>query len=485
MNRAPRILAFVLALQASAALHAAEAKPNIVFILADDLGYGDVHCLGGARGRIPTPNLDRLASQGMTFSEAHACAAVCTPSRYGILTGRYNWRSYLQHGVLPDNRPPLITAGRLTAAALLQQHGYRTACIGKWHVGFTLEGVPQTRLKASGAPLGAVTRDGPVTRGFDEFFGFDRLTEAPTSVFENDRCTQLIKPVDLLPTFVRRANGFIANAAQAGQPFFLYLALNSPHTPLVPTKEWQGRSGLGAYGDYVMETDWAVGEVMAALEKSGVSDKTLVFFTSDNGCAPYIGVKGLEAKGHFPSEHRRGYKADIWDGGHRIPLIARWPGRVKPAATNCHTVCLVDFMATCVEILGAKLPDNAGEDSISMLPELLGTATKPSREVVVSHSIDGNFAIREGNWKLDLCRGSGGWSKGGDGALTQLYDMSKDVGERANEYTSHPEIVARLTELLEKYVADGRSTPGFPQTNDVKIAIHKKSRKDATEGAGK
>ena len=467
-----------------AALRAAESpkpagKPNIVYILADDLGYGDVHCLGGARSRILTPNLDRLAAAGMTFTEAHACASVCTPSRYSILTGRYNWRSYLQKGVLADNRPPLITAGRLTVPALLKQHGYHTAAIGKWHLGFTLEGKYKDLpgLKLMGAPLGAVTGNGPLTRGFDEFFGYDRLTEAPTSMFEKDRVTQLVKPVDLLPVIVKRATESMADRSKAGQPFFLYLALNSPHTPLVPTRDWKGKSGLGAYGDFVMETDWAVGEVLAALEKNGGSDNTLVFFTSDNGCAPYIGVKELEAKGHFPSEHRRGYKSDIWDGGHRIPFIARWPGKVKPGTTSDQLVCLIDFMATCADLLGAKLPDNAGEDSVSILPALLGTANKPLREVVVHHSIQGNFAIRDGNWKLELCRGSGGWSKGGDAAPIQLYDMKKDVGERTNEYKAHPEIVAKLTKLLEKYVAEGRSTPGTPQKNDTQVSLHAKSRR--------
>ena len=236
----------------------------------------------------------------------------------------------------------------------------------------------------------------------------------------------------------------------------------------------KGKSALGNYGDFVMETDWALGEVLAAIDKNGIADNTLVIFTSDNGCAPYIGVDKLEKQGHFPSADRRGYKADIWDGGHHIPFIARWPGKIKPATRSEQTICLTDLMATCAEIVGAKLPDTAGEDSVSILPLLLGKAQVPPRVPVVHHSINGAFAIRQGPWKLELCAGSGGWSKGGDPAqTTQLYDMSQDVGEMANQADAHPEIVEQLTKLLDKYVADGRSTPGAPQQNDVKIVIRK------------
>jgi len=467
-------------------LRAAEAPlPNIVYVLCDDLGYGDVQCLNPQRGKIATPHIDRLAGQGMAFSEAHSSSAVCTPSRYGILTGRYNWRSRLQTGVLDGYSPPLIAAGRLTVSALLKQHGYVSDCIGKWHLGLTFAGQGQQRDLTQ--PLG----DGPLRLGFDSFFGISASLDMPPFAFiENDHFTQApsatktwgrrgaaapdFDAADVLPTLARKAGETIARRSAAKQPFFLYLALTSPHTPLVPTKEWQGKSGLGNYGDFVMETDWALGEVLAAIERNGIAEHTLVIFTSDNGCAPYIGVDQLEKQGHYPSAERRGYKADIWDGGHHIPFIARWPGRIKPATRSDHTICLTALMATCAELVGTQLPDCAGEDSVSILPVLLGKTPLPPREAIVHHSIHGAFAIRQGPWKLELCAGSGGWSKGGDPAVTtQLYDMAADVGELANQAAAHPDVVGHLTDLFEKQVADGRSTPGAAQKNDVTIVLRK------------
>jgi arylsulfatase A-like enzyme len=481
------------ALLLAAGLRADESasKPNIIFVLADDLGYGDVHCLNPERGKIATPNMDRLASQGLTFTEAHSTSAVCTPSRYAILTGRYNWRSHLQSGVLNGFSPPLIADGRFTVPELFKQQGYRTACIGKWHLGMTFAGKGEQR------DLAQPIHDGPNACGFDYFFGISASLDMPPFAFiENDHFTQLpsvtkkwvrsgiaapdFEAVDVLPTLTRKAGEFIAASAATNQPFFLYLPLNSPHTPLVPSKEWQGKSSLGSYGDFVMETDWAVGEVLATLDKAGIAGNTLVMLASDNGCAPYIGVTNLEKQGHFPSADRRGYKADIWDGGHRIPLIARWPGKTTAGSTSDQIVSLVDLMATCADVLGAKLPTNAAEDSVSFLPALLGTATNSLREAVVFHSINGSFAIRQARWKLELCPDSGGWSAPRPGSKAaeglppvQLYDLSKDVGERTNEYKEHPEIVAQLTRLLEKYVADGRSTAGTPEHNDVNVKIRK------------
>ena len=480
-------------------LHAAEGprpadKPNIVYILADDLGYGDVHCLNPQRGKIPTPNIDCLAGQGMIFTEAHGSSSVCTPTRYGILTGRYNWRSRLQSGVLTGFSKPLIAADRLTVPALLAQQGYNTACIGKWHLGME---IPE---KVANPAI----QQGPTARGFDSFFGISASLDMPPYAFiENRRFTQPLdtvkelyphrrgpaaaafEAVDVLPTLTRKAVEYIGQRTAQAKPFFLYMPLNSPHTPLAPTKQWQGKSGLGTYGDFVMETDWAVGEVLAALERNGIAANTLVIVTSDNGCAPYIGVAQLEAQGHFPSELRRGYKADIWDGGHRIPFVARWPDKILPGTRSDQRICLTDLMATCADILGSQLPDNAGEDSVSILPALLGKADKPLREAVVHHSVNGSFAIRAGKWKLELCASSGGWSAPKPGSKeakrlppVQLYDMSKDVGERTNECKEHPEIVGQLTRLLKKYIADGRSIPGRPQKNDTAIKIWKEGPPD-------
>ena len=258
--------------------------------------------------------------------------------------------------------------------------------------------------------------------------------------------------------------------------------------PIVPSKEWQGKSGLGDYADFVMETDWAVGEVLAALDKAGIADNTLVIFTSDNGCSPAANVKNLETQGHFASADRRGYKADIWDGGHRVPFLVRWPGRVKAGSQSAQLICHTDLMATCAEILGTKLPDTAGEDSVSLLPALLGTDTAPIRGAVVHHSISGRFAVRQGHWKLEFCPGSGGWGKPDDADAQkrglpdlQLYDLSTDIGETKNVQAEHPEIVQQMSQLLDDYIANGRSTPGAKQANDAPIIINKSNTKAAKE----
>lgn len=456
-------------------------KPNIIYILCDDLGYGDIKCLGGERSKIPTPHVDKLAAQGMIFTEAHSSSSVCTPTRYGIMTGRYNWRSKLQSGVLLGYSPPLIDRNRLTVPSFLKQQGYTTACIGKWHLGMSI---------AKEDPS-ALVGEGPTTRGFDSYFGISASLDMPPFAFiENDHFTEAptgtkkwqregpaapgFEAAEVLPTLTRKAVEFIDQNAKAEKPFFLYLPFASPHTPILPTKEWQGKSGLSPYGDFVMQTDWSVGQVMSALEKNGLADHTLIIFSSDNGCSPAANIGQMEKNGHFPSERRRGYKADIWDGGHRVPFIVRWPGKIKAGSRNDEIICLTDLMATSAEIIGAKLPATAGEDSVSILPALLGSAKTPVREAIVHHSINGNFAIRQGQWKLEFCANSGGWSK--DAAVAtpgQLYDMNKSVDERTNEYTQHPEVVSRLTVLLEKYVADGRSTPGPSLKNDVPVMIWK------------
>lgn len=271
-----------------------------------------------------------------------------------------------------------------------------------------------------------------------------------------------------------------AEDARRGKPFFLYLPLASPHTPIAPSPDWRGRSGLNPYADFVMQTDDCVGRVLDALAEHGLAENTLVMFTSDNGCSPQADFPLLLAKGHNPSHVFRGHKADIWDGGHRVPLIARWPGRVKAGSTSDQLVCLVDLTATCAELVGARLPDNAAEDSISMLRVLLGKPGGPVREALVHHSISGKFAIRQGRWKLELCPGSGGWSQPRDPQAArqglpalQLYDIQADPAERNNVQAEHPEVVQQLTALLETYVAQGRSTPGAPQENNALIDIWK------------
>ncbi len=500
----------------AAAIHAAE-RPNIVFILCDDLGYGDVRCFN-ADGKIATPHFDRIAAGGMRFTDAHTSSAVCTPTRYGLLTGRYNWRSRLQNGVLGAMSPRLIEPGRLTVAALLRGEGYRTACIGKWHLGMDwplVEGAKPFGDNIEAGPAGwrvdftKPIAAGPLSLGFESYFGIAASLDMVPYTFIQDERVEVVptvdnafpmmsgregretrrgpaaagfEAVDVLPTLTRKAVAYIeARGAEAkAAPFFLYLPLNAPHTPIAPSPQWQGRSGLNPYADFVMETDWAVGQVLDALQRTGLAGETLVIATSDNGCSPEAKFAELEAKGHHPSAKMRGTKADIWDGGHRVPFIVRWPGRIKAGTASEQIVCLNDFMATCADIVGAKLPDNAAEDSVSLLPAFLGKAAAPLREALVHHSINGSFSIRQSNWKLELCRGSGGWSDPKPGTPAeralppvQLYDLATDLAEQRNVAEAHPEIVERLTKVLEKYIAEGRSTPGPAQHNAVPIVLWK------------
>ena len=308
-----------------------------------------------------------------------------------------------------------------------------------------------------------------------------------SGLIENDKVIENIQPLTMLPRLGQQAVRYVnehAPAAKSGKPFFLYVPLTSPHTPIVPTPEWKGKSGLGDYGDFVMQTDAVVGDILAALEKNGLAKNTLVVFTSDNGCSPAAGTEKLEAQGHFASAQYRGYKADIWDGGHRVPFFVRWPGKVKPGSQSAQLICHTDLLATCAELLSVPLPETAAEDSISFLPKLLGTGKDSLRESIVHHSIQGKFAIRQGNWKLEFCPGSGGWGKPGDPEATnkglppvQLYDLSHDIAETKNLAAERPEIVVRLTRLLESYMAEGRSTAGAKQANDVPVAFQKPAAK--------
>jgi arylsulfatase A len=470
--------------------HMLAKPPNVVVILTDDLGYGDVQCLNPTRGKISTPSIDRLAAQGMTFTDAHSGSSTCTPTRYGLLTGRYAWRTRLQRGVLAGtNDPPLIAADRLTLPGLLQRRGYRTAALGKWHLGYLFadEDPPQGRDEPRGtlAPIGTRVIEGPITRGFDSFIGFSNARTMKMLV-KDDRVGEYVDAVEMLPRLASEATTLIrksAEDARRGNPFFLYLALNSPHTPIVPAPNWHGRSGLNPYADFVMQTDAVVGQLMATLAEERLADDTLIVFTSDNGCSPDADVVALRLAGHHPSGNRRGLKADIWDGGHRVPLIVRWPAFVEPGTESAELVCLTDLVATCAEMVGVSLPATAGEDSVSILPALLGAAGQPLREAVVHHSVDGRLAIRERRWKLALCAGSGGWSQPRDEAATaaglppiQLYDMEQDEGEQENLEAEHPDVVERLEKLLRRYVQDGRSTPGPHQPNDIELEIFDRSR---------
>ncbi len=511
MKRSTLPVALLFTLLAGA-IFAAE-KPNIVVILCDDLGYGDVKA-NNPECKIATPHMDRIAREGIRFTDAHTPSSVCSPTRYGLLTGRYNWRSKLQSGVLGGLSPRLIEPGRTTLASMLKAQGYHTAAIGKWHLGMdwvVLPGKTVTELsiespaQVHNVDYGRPITNGPNSVGFDRYFGISAsLDMVPYTFIENDHVATLptvdktfplhpgydpmcrlgpaapdFEVENVLPTFARQASAYITARAATGQPFLLYLPLNAPHTPIAPNKQWIGKSGLNLYADFVMETDWAVGEVLAALDRAGIADHTLLVFTSDNGCSPSAKIDVLAAKGHAVSGPLRGHKADIFDGGHRVPFFVRWPAMVKPGVTD-QLVCLTDIFATCAEVVAAPVPATAGEDSFSFLGNLTGRGTS-ARESIVHHSIAGAFAIRQGAWKLELCPGSGGWSAPRDPEArkqglpeTQLYRIADgDLAEQKNVYQENPAVVAHLTQLLEKIVAAGRSTPGSSQANAVPVVLRK------------
>ena len=472
---------------------AAASRPNIVLILCDDLGYGDVQCLNLENGKIQTPHIDKIADQGMTFTDAHSGSSVCTPTRYGLLTGRYSWRTRLQSGVTGGYKPCLIAPDRLTVAGLLQKQGYATAILGKWHLDFQYQDPvsgemlkrPHRKLKKM-PPVGSKIPDGPVSRGFDTYHGFHHAGDMQ-AVIEDDTVIVHEDEINMLPRLTRKAVEYIdARAKSPDQPFFLYVPLGSPHTPIVPSKEWQGKSELGPYGDFVMQTDATVGAITDALEKNGFADNTLLIFTSDNGCSKAANIPALRKQGHTVSAQYRGSKADLWEGGHRVPFLVRWPSKVESGSTSDQLITLVDVFATVSDITGEKAPAMA-EDSVSFLPALSGQAIQSTRKGVIHHSISGHFAYRQGKWKLLLAKASGGWTSpkenqaGADAPQAQLYDMENDPGEKNNLHLSHPEVAQRLLANLTVDVQHGRSTDGPAAKNDVEQIVLWKSQR--TKGA--
>ncbi len=477
-----------------------KALPNIVLILADDLGYGDVSFLNPA-SKIKTPHLDNLASEGMSFTDAHSNSAVCTPTRYGLMTGRYAWRSALKKGVLNGYSTPLIEEGRETIASLLKSQGYSTAMVGKWHLGLewvAKEGQLITNKKPvrGGALAGHAVdftqkvRSGINEQGFDYSFAIAASADMPPYVYlENGKATELPtleknwnipnagnngrhgvmapswKITELMPTFADKAEGWIK--AQAGnKPFFLYVPLNSPHTPVAPSDDFIGRSDIGSYGDFMMETDYTIGRVIQAVKDAGVEDNTIIIVTSDNG-PEIIMYERIEEYGHNSSGLLRGAKRDSWEGGHRVPFIVKWPGVVKAGSVSEDLVGTTDFMATFADISGVSLPSTAGEDSVSFLPALTGK--NGLREAIIHHSASGGFSIRQGDWKYIDGPGSNkgnnyarsrfkaGNSNLPDGSPVQLYNMREDLSETNNLYRQYPDKVQALKALLEQYKKADRS----------------------------
>lgn len=470
-----------------------QQKPNVIYILADDMGYGDIKKLN-ADAQVSTPNLDRLINEGAVFTNAHSGSAVCTPTRYGILTGRYAFRSSLKKGVLNGYSPALIEESRYTVASLAKAAGYQTAIIGKWHLGFDwtpldatkkaiTPGEDQYKPDLSNVNYQVPLKTGPNQNGFDYSYIIPASLDMPPYTYlENGKSTSLpLVPFKgqnsprgvfwragpasqdfviekTLDVFIAKAQDYVVKASAKKEPFFLYLPLTSPHTPWLPSDKFKNTSKAGIYGDFVQHTDDAVGRILKTLDSLGIAKNTLIIFTSDNGADWKPGDEK-----QYPLHHAnyifRGEKSDIWEGGHHVPLIVRWPAAVKANRTIPQITCLTDLMATFAGITNQKLPAGAGPDSFSLQPALMGD-NKPARESIIHHSIDGMFAIRKGKWKFIDGKGSGGWSmKTGkpedpDG---QLYDMEKDERETTNLYAKYPEIVKELKSLLEKQKEQGYS----------------------------
>ena len=476
---------------ASVASRNREARPNIVFILADDLGYGDPTCYN-RESKIPTPEMDRLAGQGIRFTDAHSPSAVCTPTRYGLMTGRYSWRSSLKQGVLNGYSEPLIETDRLTLASLLKRYGYGTGCVGKWHLGLSWV------TKDAGEKPGAGTIDWakPVTHG-PQSLGFDYSYIIPASLdmdpycwLENGRVVEAATKLTpgskrqseggggfwragaiapsfdfyaVLPTVTAKSVDFVKRQT-ADKPFFLYVPLAAPHTPWMPTAEFRGKTRVDWYGDFVAQVDSAVGQIVNAVDDAGFKEDTLVVFTSDNG-SPWL-LEQIDKFGHRANGPWRGQKSDIHEAGHRVPFICRWPGRIHPGTQSRQTICLTDMLATFAAVVGSSLPKDTGQDSYDILPAMLNPAFKISiREATVHHSGRGMFAIRQGPWKLVQGLGSGGFTppreikpKLGE-PEGQLYNLNDDPGEQKNLWAGQPEIVKRLSDLLERYKQQGYSRP--------------------------
>jgi len=492
--------------QEQGATDASETLPNIVLILADDMGYGDIQKYNPA-SRIPTPNLDGLAERGMLFEDAHTNSAVCTPSRYGILTGRYAWRTRLKHGVLkePNNNKPLIEEDRLTLAGLLKKFDYHTACIGKWHLG-----IEWAKNERGEPDYNQPYLSGPNDVGFDYFFGINAaLDMTPYGFYKNNAPVQPLdkhQEAHTFPLFIREgpkakdfshpevldiitgeAVNYINERSKEADPFFLYFALTSPHKPVWPAERFQGTTSMGPYADFIVQTDWTVGQVLDALKANELENNTLVIFTSDNGSfmfrvnadgtypfdqeipsqsfyARKVG-SGLQdhsenaaVHGYYPHVHTanyiwRGTKADIWEGGHRVPFIISWPGRIGSGTKSNHTICLTDLMATLADITGYQMQKGEGEDSFSFLPVLLNQGNGEERDPIILHSGNGMFAIREGNWKMIFGNGSGGreipigenWEK-----PYLLFNLETDPSETTNLVETYPDVAKRLSGEMDR-----------------------------------
>ncbi len=490
---------FAVATGLAGLLHA--EKPNVIVIYSDDQGYGDASCLN-PDSKFKTPNLDRLAKEGITFTDAHCSDTVCTPSRYGLLTGRYCWRTTRKTGVMGAEGPCLIADGRMTLATLMRANGYRTAMVGKWHLGMDFPGDP------GGRDWTQPVQDMPLDKGFDYFYGIPasmnygvlawfegRFAKVPPTLYTAKKKNKIaisdyrimppyqnspeetqkvlgLKGMETAPDFIDsecltrftdKAIEWIGNnadAAKNGKPFFLYLPYTSPHKPVIPLPEFRGQGAAGAYGEFMIETDHHVGRILQFLDQSGLSENTLIVYTSDNG--PETTWKERAKRfGHQSNGRYREGKRSIYEGGHRVPFFVRWPaGIVEPGRHFDGPICQTDLLATFAELMDGQLPANAGEDSVSFLEAFKNAATLPSqpRPAIVHHAANGRFAIRSGNYKLVMSHGK---------RDNELYDLSDNPEESADQILDLPEVEKRLTQEITNIICQGRTTSGPPQANDT------------------
>jgi arylsulfatase A len=482
------ILASILSLCAIATTTFAQQKPNIVILYADDMGYGDLGANHPA-SKIPTPNLDKLAATGMRFTDGHSSSGICSPSRYALLTGRHHWRDF--HGIVGAFGSPRFKEGQLTMPRMLREQGYATAAIGKWHLGWNWDAI-----RKPGTPKNSVQHEhfdwtksvpgGPLDHGFDHYFGDEvinfppyawiednKLVKAPDTQMDNTKWKAIKEggwecrrgpmitgwdPYQVLPTLTQRSVDYVHSRKGKEQPFFLYVPFPSPHAPIVPNDQYDGKSQAGPFGDFVFQTDEACGRILKAIEEIGQADNTIVVFTADNGAENYAKDR-KEKYGHWSSEPFRGLKRDIYEGGHHVPFLIRWPGATQPGSVSAALISQVDLMATFAALVGYELPPNAAEDSHDFLPYLRGQADKGPRRSMVHNTNPNAYAVREGDWVLvnvkpagveAASKKSGKKESGRRNPHVELYNLKDDIAQENDLAARHPKRVEELQALLDQ-----------------------------------
>ncbi len=481
----------------TAQLFAADQRPNVVILYADDMGVADVS-YGNEEAQIQTPNIDQLAADGITFTDGHSSSGICTPSRFALLTGQHHWRRF--HGIVGAFGGPVFEPGDFTIAGMLQSQGYRTACFGKWHLGWDFDAIRKPGVaekdwaKAESYDWTKRFPGGPIERGFDHYFGDGTINFPPYCWIENDRFVTIPtmpvmkskplagagtfrpgpmaeswNPYDILPTITDKTVEWIGKQ-KADERFFIYLAFNSPHYPIVPNEEFHGTSEAGYYGDFVIETDAQVGKVLAALEEKGLAENTIVVFSADNGAETHA-FERLEEFGQWSSGDFRGLKRDLYEGGHRVPFIVRWPGQVKAGSVSDEVVSQVDLAATFAAIIDYPLEKEDAIDSYNLLPVLTGADyARPLRTATVQNTSPGAFALRQGDWVLiDAPKGAGkepksylehfGLDAYGKGNPALLFNLKDDPRQSKDLYAEHPEKVESMRGLLKRYIGGERCAP--------------------------